>query len=418
MAVKIGNKTVIAESMYPKEGNPLWEEHSTRVVANALESYSKQLFDYPYHKAISVHAKQQGMEYPMICWNYGRPREDGTYSERTKNGMIGVITHEVGHNWFPMIVNSDERQWTWMDEGLNSYAEIMAEQTYQKGFPSRSFPKNLTEYMSGDQDQLAPIMSQSNNVYNFGMNAYAKPAAGLYILREVILGHDLFDKAFSTYAKRWKFKHPTPEDFFRTMEDASATDLDWFWRGWFYTTGNVDIGIKDIKKYVVTTKPTTRVKKMATAYGMKTEDFGPAIFLVNTESEDYTPDMESVKNPIEDIQVLKDYLAKNFDETERASLKNTKYFYEIIFEKPGDMPMPIVVDYVFTDGTKMRKQYPAQIWRKNDAEVKKIFASDKEIKEINIDPDQLTADVNLENNSWPKKVEETKLEKFKNKLKE
>ncbi|MCF6349665.1 MAG: M1 family metallopeptidase [Flavobacteriaceae bacterium] len=418
MAVKIGNKTVIAESMYPKEGNPLWEEHSTRVVANTLESYSKQLFDYPYHKAISVHGKQQGMEYPMICWNYGRPREDGTYSERTKNGMIGVITHEVGHNWFPMIVNSDERQWTWMDEGLNSYTEIMAEQTYQKGFPSRSFPKNVTEYMRGDQDQLSPIMSQSNNIYNFGMNAYAKPAAGLYILREVILGHELFDKAFSTYAKRWKFKHPTPEDFFRTMEDASATDLDWFWRGWFYTTGNVDVGIKGIKKYVVTTKPTTRVKKMAAAYGMKPKDFGPVIYLVDTESEDYTVGMENIKNPIEDIQFLKDYLANNFKGAEHANLKNTRYFYEIIFEKPGDIPMPIIVDYIFTDGTKMRKQYPAQIWRKNDKEVKKLFASDKEIKEINIDPDQLTADVNIENNYWPKKVEETKIEKFKKKLKD
>ncbi len=417
MAVKIGNKTVIAESMYPKEGNPLWEEHSTRVVANTLESYSKQLFDYPYHKAISVHGKQQGMEYPMICWNYGRPREDGTYSERTKNGMIGVITHEVGHNWFPMIVNSDERQWSWMDEGLNSYTEIMAEQTYQEGFPSRGFPKNVTGYMSGDQDKLSPIMSQSNNIYSFGMNAYAKPAAGLYMLREVVLGHELFDKAFSTYAKRWKFKHPTPEDFFRTMEDATARDLDWFWRGWFYTTGNVDIGIKGVNKYVVTTKPTARVKKMAEAYGMKVEDFGPAMFLVNTDSDDYTSDMENVKNPMEDIKILKDYLNENYSASERESLKNTKYFYEIVFEKPGDIPMPIVVEYVYADGTKERKQYPAQIWRKNDAEVKKLFATDKEITKINIDPDMLTADVNTENNSWPKKVEETKLEQFKNKIK-
>ncbi len=417
MGVKIGNKIVIAESIYPKEGNPLWGELSTLVVKNTLESYSKHLFDYPYHKAISVHAKRQGMEYPMICWNYGRPRPDGTYSKRTRNGMIGVITHEVGHNWFPMIVNSDERQWTWMDEGLNTFTEILAEQEFEKGFPSRGFPHKVVGYMKGNQEYLTPIMAQSNNIYNFGMNGYSKPAAGLYILREVVMGHDLFDKAFSTYAKRWKFKHPVPEDFFRTMEDASAVDLDWFWRGWFFTTWRVDIGIKDVKKFVVTTKPTTRAKKMAAAYGMKPEDFGPVLFLVDTESEDYTPDMEKVKNPMQDIAILKDYLNKNFTPQQQKELKNTKYFYEIIFEKPGEMPMPIIVEYTFKDGSTLREQYPAQIWRKNDKEVKKLFASDKEIQSIKIDPDLLTADINTSNNSWPKQVEESKIDTFKKKMK-
>ena len=415
MGVKIGDKTVIAESIYPKEGNPLWGELSTKVVKNTLETYSKELFDYPYHKAISVHAKQQGMEYPMICWNYGRPRPDGTYSKRTRNGMIGVITHEVGHNWFPMIVNSDERQWTWMDEGLNSFTEILAEQKFEKGFPSRGFPHKVVDYMKGDQSRITPIMAQSNNIYNFGMNGYSKPAAGLYILREVVMGHDLFDKAFSTYAKRWKFKHPTPEDFFRTMEDASAVDLDWFWRGWFFTTWRVDIGIKDVKKFVVTTKPTTRAKKMAAAYGMKPEDFGPVLFLVDTDSEDYTADMEKVKNPSKDIKILKDFIAKNYSSEEQKQLKNTKYFYEIVFEKPGEMPMPIIVEYTYKDGSTLKKQYPAQIWRKNDKEVKKLFASDKEIKSIKIDPDLLTADINLNNNSWPKKVVDSKIDQFKKK---
>jgi hypothetical protein len=415
MGVKIGNKTVIAESLYPKEGNPLWEEYSTKVVKNTLETYSDKLFDYPYHKAISVHAKRQGMEYPMICWNYGRPRPDGTYSKRTRNGMIGVITHEVGHNWFPMIINSDERQWTWMDEGLNTFTEILAEQRFEKGFPSRGLPHKVVDYMKGDQSRISPIMTQSNNIYNFGMNGYSKPAAGLYILREVVMGHDLFDKAFSTYAKRWKFKHPTPEDFFRTMEDASAVDLDWFWRGWFFTTWRVDIGIKDIKKFVVTTKPTARAKKMAAAYGMKPKDFGPVLFLVDTESEDYTPDMENVKNPSTDIKILKEFIEKNYSPEEQKQLKNTKYFYEIVFEKPGEMPMPIIVEYTFNDGTTLKKQYPAQIWRKNDNEVKKLFASDKEIKSIKIDPDLLTADINLNNNYWPKKIVNTRIENFKKK---
>ena len=412
-AVKIGSETVMAISVYPKEGNPLWEEYSTKVVVNTLESYSEQMFNYPYHKAISVHAKQQVMEYPMICWNGGRPKPDGTYSRRTRNGMIGVITHEVGHNWFPMIVNSDERQWGWMDEGLNTFAELIAEQRLETGFPSRGYPKGVVGYMSGNQDRIAPIMTKHDNVFQSGSNAYSKPAAGLYMLREVIMGHELFDMAFKTYAERWKFKHPTPADFFRTMEDASGTDLDWFWRGWFYTTEVNDIGIKDVKKYVVTDQPTERAKNMFRRYGANIEDYLPALFLVNTDSEEYTDEMAKVEDPSKDIPFLNEYLADNFSPEERESLKDTKYFYEIVFEKPGGLVMPILVDYVYMDGTKESKYYPAEIWRLNDSEVKTILASDKEIKEIILDPNQLTADVNTENNSWPKKEEDSQFDKFK-----
>ncbi len=414
-AVKIGDNTVMAISLYPKEGNPLWEEYSTRVVASTLKSYSKQMFDYPYHKAISVHAKQQGMEYPMICFNFGRPKEDGTYSERVRNGMIGVIIHEVGHNWFPMIVNSDERQWGWMDEGLNTFAQLLAEQDFEKGFPSRGYPKNVVRYMGGNQKRIAPIMTQHDNVFSSGPNAYSKPAAGLYMLREVILGHDLFDMAFKTFAERWKFKHPTPADFFRTMEDASGTDLDWFFRGWFYTTDFTDIGIKEVKKYVVTDKPTKKFKDRLEQFGADINDYLPALFLVNTDSDEYTDDMAQVKNPATDITSLNEYLADNFSPEERKSLKNTKYFYEITFEKPGGLVMPIIVDYIYTDGTKESKYYPAEIWRFNDKEIKKVFASDKELKEINIDPKQLTADIDTSNNTWPKKKEESEFDKFKKK---
>ncbi len=412
-AVKIGNSTVMAISVYPKEGNPLWEEYSTKVVVNTLESYSEQMFDYPYHKAISVNAKQQGMEYPMICWNFGRPKPDGTYSTRTKNGMIGVITHEVGHNWFPMIVNSDERQWGWMDEGLNTFAELIAEQRLEEGFPSNGFPKGIVGYMGGNQDRIAPIMSQHENVYQSGSNAYSKPSAGLYMLREVILGHDLFDKAFKTYAERWKFKHPTPADFFRTMEDASGTDLDWFWRGWFFTTDYNDIGIKEVKEFVVTDQPTERAKNMFKRYGANIDDYLPALFLVNTDSEEYTAEMAKIENPSKDIPFLNEYLADNFSKEERESLKNTKYFYEIVFEKPGGLVMPILVDYIYEDGSKESKYYPAEIWRLNDKKVKKVLASDKVLVEIIIDPNQLTADVDTENNSWPKKEEDSQFDKFK-----
>ncbi|MDG1172492.1 MAG: M1 family metallopeptidase, partial [Polaribacter sp.] len=254
MAVDINGKTVMAYSLYSKEANPLYGEHSTRAVAQTLKTYSKYTFDYPYHKAISVDG-QMGMEYPQICFNPGRPDADGTYSDRTKYRMIKVTIHEVGHNFFPMIVNSDERQWTWMDEGLNSYVEMLAELAYDKDFPiTRGYPKNIIKYMNGDQSKIAPIMTKGDNVYSFGSNAYGKPATALWILRETIMGPELFDHAFRTYSQRWMFKHPTPADFFRTMEDASGIDLDWFWRGWFYTTDVTDIGIKNVKKFHTKTK--------------------------------------------------------------------------------------------------------------------------------------------------------------------
>ncbi|MBL4938845.1 MAG: M1 family metallopeptidase [Lutibacter sp.] len=411
MAVKLNNKTVMAYSLYPNEGNPLWEEHSTRVVANTLKVYSEHTFDYPYPHATSINAKQQGMEYPMICWNFGRPGPDGKYSERTKKGMIGVVTHEVGHNFFPMIVNSDERQWTWMDEGINSFVEILAEYKYDSAlFPMKKYPKNITRYMSGDQSRLSPIMSQGDNVFNFGANAYAKPAAGLFILRQTIMGPELFDHAFKTYAKRWAFKHPTPADFFRTMEDASAMDLDWFWRGWFYTTGNNDIGIKEVKKFYVTDQPTERAKNMAKRYGITIDQLPPSLYLVPEDSEEFNEDLKNKK--VEDFSLLNEYISTNFSSEDKSTLKAPNYFYELVFEKPGDLVMPIIVEFEYEDGTKERKQYPAQIWQKNDKEVTKVFPSSKAIIKITIDPDEETADVNLSNNSWPKN-KETKFEKFK-----
>ena len=411
MAVKLNEKTVMAYSLYPNEGNPLWEEHSTRVVANTLRTYSDFTFDYPYPHATSINAQRQGMEYPMICWNGGRPNTDGTYTDRTKSGMIGVITHEVGHNFFPMIVNSDERMWTWMDEGINSFLEIYAENKYDpKLFPLSDHPKNIVRYMSGDQSGLEPIMSQGEDLTNFGSNAYGKPAAGLFILRETVMGHELFDHAFKTYAERWKFKHPTPADFFRTMEDASAVDLDWFWRGWFYTTGANDIGIKEVKKYYVTPKPTERAENMAKRYGISVDELPPALYLISEDSPEFKKDLKS-KKP-EDYSLLSSYINENFSSEEKAELKSPKYFYELVFEKPGDLVMPIIVEFEYEDGTKERKQYPAEIWRNSDAEVTKIFPSSKAITKITIDPDEQTADIDLSNNSWPKKVE-NKFDKFK-----
>jgi len=425
MAVKIGDKDVMAVSLYSKEGNPLWEQWSTKSVASTLKSYSRMTFDYPYHKAISVHAPM-GMEYPMICYNFGRPDEEGNYSDRTKYGMISVIIHEVGHNFFPMIVNSDERQWTWMDEGLNTFVQYVAEQDFGEwypaalspghdAYPSRRGPaKNIVRYMGGNQDYIAPIMTKGLNTYQFGSNAYSKPATGLNILRETVMGRDLFDYSFREYSNRWMFKHPTPEDFFRTMEDASAVDLDWFWRGWFYTTDYTDIGIKEVKKFAVTGRPNENGIKLAERYN---RDPKSLVYFIEEGTEGYE-DAVKASTSIENVPTVKEYIMDNFTPEEQKAMKTApKYFYQVTFDKPGGLVMPLIVQYEYADGTKEKITYPAQIWRYNDKEVSRTVASDKEIVSILVDPDLETADIDTANNSWPKEVEESDFNKFKNKMK-
>ena len=425
MAVKIGDDDVMAVSIYPREGNPLWEDYSTITVVEALKSFSKYTFDYPYHKAISVHAHQIGMEYPMICFNFGRPNIDGSYSDDEKFGMIGVIIHEIGHNFFPMIVNSDERQWAWMDEGLTTFVQYLAEQEFGEKYPEiiaplDNFPSDrgpaqlITDYMSVDQNFLAPIMSNPENVYYLGPNAYGKPAAALNILRETIMGKELFDYAFKTYSQRWMFKHPTPEDFFRTMEDASAVDLDWFWRGWFYSTDYVDIGLKEVNQYFVSPDPGEEMLKIMEDQGVPRNRLRPLIFF-----EKYENDKNNLKDKsaLENSKLLVNYLNENYGQDEIGAMNVPKYFYEVVFDKPGGLVMPIIIDIKYEDGETVRKRYPAQVWRKNDKEVKKIITSDKKITEIVLDPDKETADIDERNNSWPKKEDQTDFDKFKSNVK-
>ena len=411
MAVKLSGKTVMAISLYPKESNPLWGDNSTKVVAHTIRTYSKYTFDYPYLKAISISAEDQGMEYPMICWNYGRPDEKGFVSDRIKYGMTSVIIHEVGHNFFPMIVNSDERQWTWMDEGLNTFLQYLTEQEYMKGYPSQRGPAaKIVPYMSGDQKFLEPIMTNSESIHQFGANAYAKPATGLNMLRETIMGHELFDYAFKTYANRWKFKHPTPEDFFRTMEDASAVDLDWFWRGWFYTTDYVDISIKEVRQYYVSEEQPKEAKDYAVKRGRFGEDKGPFVYMV-AEGPDFN---KQLKKPFatNEVKLLNTYIGEKFTPEERAKLASPKYFYEVTFEKPGDMLMPVIAELTFEDGTSEIYTFPVQIWRKNQQSVSRVFATQKAVKKITVDPKLQTADVDVTNNVWPKEEAKSKFDQI------
>ena len=425
MAVDISGKNVMAYSYYPKEGNPLWEQYSTRVVAHSLKIYSKYTIDYIYPQATSVHAKSIGMEYPMICFNFGRPEKDGSYSKRTKYGMIGVIIHEVGHNFFPMIINSDERQWTWMDEGLNTFLQYLTEQEFERNYPSRRGPpSNIIEYMKGDKSGIVPIMTNSESILQFGNNAYGKPATALNILRETIMGRELFDYSFKTYSKRWAFKHPTPADFFRTMEDASAVDLDWFWRGWFYTNDNVDISLDKVNWFKINTgnpdveNPISKEKiENKNTYIGNTRNKS-SIDKTVTEFNDNAIDFYTTYDPFQtNILDREDYskYLKNINEEDEEILKSNKNYYEIQFSNIGGLVMPIILEFKYTDGTSEIIRIPAEIWKRNSKQIKKIFILNKELSNVKLDPFLETADVNMDNNYWPTKSEATRFQLFKQK---
>jgi len=423
MGVQFGDRTVMAMSYYPKEGNPLWEKYSTEIVAHTLRVYSKYTFDYPYPVAISVHSNRIGMEYPMICFNGGRPEADGTYTERTKYGMLGVIIHEVGHNFFPMIVNSDERQWTWMDEGLNTFVQYLTEQEWEPGYPSRRGPAyKITDYMKGNKDYISPIMTNSESIHKFGPNAYGKPATGLNILRETILGPELFDYAFKTYSQRWMFKHPTPADFFRTMEDASGTDLDWFWRAWFYTNDHVDLAIKDFKWYQINSQnPEIEAAAAREAESKAPQFIGDLRYDTVPKVTDSRPDLLDFYNeydPLEptrlDDEEYQTYLSK-LDEDEKALLESGLNYYQFDFEMIGGVPMPIILRMDYADGTSERIYIPAEIWKMDEPVVSKVFYSEKEVSGIVLDPGLETADTDRGNNYWPPRPEPTRFELYKKK---
>ncbi|MBD3415243.1 MAG: M1 family peptidase [Candidatus Aminicenantes bacterium] len=412
MAVQLGTRSVLAMSFYSRDGNPLWGKYSTKAVAHAVKIYSKYTFDYPYPKAISVlTGRGGGMEYPMISFNGGKPEKDGTYSERLKYSLIGVIIHEVGHNFFPMIVNSDERQWAWMDEGLNTFLEYVSEQEWEREFAQRNGPAyTMVRYMKGEKKYMSPIMTAPDIDMNVGSNAYAKTAAGLNILRETIMGRELFDYAFKEFAQRWKFRHPTPADFFRTMEDASGVDLDWFWRGWFFGTDHVDIAMDDVKWYKINTGD----PKLAKAIELEKENRLRDQYISNIRNQkeiketaaekdesllDFYDKYDPLKvSPKEEKQYQK-YL-ESLTEEQRDILNSGHNYYEITFSNIGGMAMPLILKFEFKDGTEQVQRIPAEIWRRNNDQVKKVFVFQKEVHKVTFDPFLESADVESRNNKW------------------
>ncbi|MDA9274882.1 MAG: M1 family metallopeptidase [Crocinitomicaceae bacterium] len=425
--VQVGGKNIMAMSYYPKEGNPLWERYSTKLVAHTIKTYSKFTVDYPYPVAISVHSKWIGMEYPMICFNGGRPEADGTYSERTKYGMWGVIIHEVGHNFFPMIINSDERQWTWMDEGLNTFVQYLTEQEWEREYPSRRGPAYLiADYMRGDQNFISPIMTNSESIWQFGNNAYGKPATALNILRETVMGRELFDYSFKIYCERWKFKHPSPADFFRTMEDASAVDLDWFWRAWFFTTDFVDISLDEVNWYELNTmNPDVEMAFKKEKDGNADKFIGDTrnLSIVKdplNETDDNIDDFYGKRDIYKvDALHLQDYekFKEGLTEKELTLLNSGKQFYELKFTNKGGIPMPLIIRFTFEDNSTEVVRIPVEIWRRSEFEVSKVFMFDKEVSAIRLDPFLETADTDLNNNSWPEERAPTRYDLFKKKQK-
>lgn len=411
MAVKNADKAPLAQSLYPKEGNPLWGKESTLAIKNTLDIYTERTIPYPYPTAYSINWVGGGMEYPMVSFNGGRPAKDGTISDRVLVRCVYIIVHEVGHNYFPMIINSDERQWTWMDEGLNSFLE---KETMRIRYPNLNYssntPKDIVNFMKGDKAMMRPIMATADNQGQYGgSNGYTKTAAALTLLRETVMGPELFDKAFQEFSVRWAFKHPKPADFFRTMEDASAVDLDWFWRGWFYSTDHVDITLDEVKWYKVKkSQPDLEKRNVKVAGGdvsagkgkpgEKVTDFskGPQDFTVlNTKEEDYGQ-----------------FRARIDDNAMRTKLEE-KNFYEVTLKNTGGLVSPVIIEWTYKDGSKETEKIPAEIWRLNEKEVKKVFVKEKEVVNVVIDPKQETADVNITDNVFPKRAAESKFDQLK-----
>ena len=399
--VQFGDRTVMAMSLYPKEGNPMWEMYSTKAIVLTLKTYSKFTFDYPYPVAYSINGKSIGMEYPMICFNGGRTDAEGKFSDEVKYRTILVIIHEVGHNYFPMILNSDERQWTWMDEGLNTFLQYQTEREWTdesgEAFPSRRGPaKLIVPYMGGDKRYISPIMSNSESIYQFGNNAYGKPCTALNILRETVMGPELFDHAFKTYANRWMFKHPSPADLFRTMEDASAVDLDWFWRGWFYTSDHCDVAMTGVKEFKVNfNTPSEEATKKSVSKSISKQ----------AEAGQFDPILQSIARA-EDPAKAYELVKNNITDTRRDKLNEGNYFYQVDLKMIGGLVMPVIFKLEYADGTSEEVRIPAEIWKMQNERltetVSKVLITNKAVSKIVLDPNLETADTDVSNNVWVK----------------
>ncbi len=405
-AVKLPTNTAMAMSFYPKEGLPVWTEESTKAVKNALEVFSESTFDYPYPVCISVNTSNIGIEYPMISFNGGRP-VNGQISEGAKAGMVGTIVHEVGHNWFPMIVSSDERKWMWMDEGINTF---LSQRTMAQRYPEwpHTVPSSIVPYMKGDKNTMRPIMTNADNdiLMQMGSNFYQKPTVGYQMLRNSIVGQELFDMVIKEYSNRWKYKHPTPGDFFRTIQEGTGTDLDWFWRGWFFTTDNVDIDLAEVKWFKM------QEDEVTVENTVKSGQSGETLGGGNKNATDFSNGPQTFKMREARGAEYGQFLNRLNDEEQRQALVG-KNIYQLKLQNKGGLVMPVIIEWTYADGTKEIERLPAQIWRLNEKEVSRVFMKEKEVVNIVIDPNKELPDVNLENNAFPRSGEGSGFDNFK-----
>ncbi|MGI9323945.1 MAG: M1 family metallopeptidase [Pseudomonadales bacterium] len=441
---------VMAMSFYPNEAEPIWSKYSTEAVVHTMEVYSRFAFPYPYPTAQSINTwKAGGMEYPMVTFNGYRPepyepeeaeqseqqpstKEEqpaNTYSRDVKYALIGVIIHEIGHNYFPMIVNSDERQWTWMDEGLNSFLEYVAELEWEENYPAYGDRVNVLDYISEYMvaENQVPVMTQSDAILQFGNNAYAKPTAALVVLRETVMGRELFDFAFKQYSQRWQFKRPTPADFFRTMEDASGIDLDWFWRGWFYSTDHVDLAIAGVREYQVATadpdqdNPRTReqdaLDRPEPLAQIRNREAGTKTRVQRRpQLKDFYNDNDRFTVSNEDRNSYQEML-EDLEDWERAALdraiKDKQYIYFVDFENLGGLVMPLPLHISYLDGSEELRMLPVQIWRRNHRQATSLLIVDKAVERFALDPRHETADADYANNDYPRKMQKSRLALYK-----
>ena len=423
---------VMAMSFYPKEGGELWKKYSTESIIHTIDVYNRFSFNYPYPTAQSVNGPVGGMEYPMITFNGPRTelQKDGsrTYSQAEKRFLIGVVIHEIGHIYFPMIVNSDERQWTWMDEGLNSFLDGVAGREWDPMIPWGVEPRDIVDYMKSSTQ--VPIMTQSDSVLRLGPNAYTKPAAALNILRETILGRELFDFAFKEYAQRWKYKRPMPSDFFRTMEEASGVDLDWFWRGWFYSTDHVDISVDKISKLRLDTHDPDidfsrlrqeELDKPLSLTDERNKAEGKELWIDRfSDITDFYDENDRFTVTNKERNTYQKFLSK-LKPWEKAALeravKEDKNYYVLEFSNHGGLVMPIILELTFADGSVENQYIPAEIWRRTPKAVAKLIITDKdqELVSVTVDPRWETADVDVHNNHYPRKIIPSRIEAYKTK---
>ena len=431
MAVPCGDRTVMAMSYFPPEAEPIWSKYSTHAVAHTIDVYSKFTFDYPYPVAISVNGPVGGMEYPMICFNGPRGMEDGTYFGQPKSGsewrhskygLISVVIHEVGHNWFPMIVNSDERRWTWMDEGLNSFLQYLAEREWEEDYPSRrGEPDAMVSYMTSSKQ--VPIMTHSDLIHQFGNNAYGKPATALNVLRESVLGRELFDFAFREYSQRWMFKRPEPFDFFRSLEDASGVDLDWFWNGWFYSTAHCDIAIEDVEYWQVSSQDPVIEKAIEKRLE---KEKAPSISDLRNKSlplrADRFPELKDFYNSYDPLQVTDDdrddykKLTESLTDEERDLLKLTDHFYRVKLRNVGGLISPVTLVTEDESGDETTHHIPAEIWRRNADMVEYAIQSSAPIKKFSLDPHRQNPDSNRDNDEFPRSLKPSRFKLTKDEL--